>query len=255
MSAFQRYSEYYDLLYRDKDYAGETEFIVRHLRKFAPEAVSLLELGCGTGLHAQHLAAAGYRVHGIDLSADMLAAAAGRVAGLAPELAARLEFAPGDVRDYRAGRTFDAVLSLFHVLSYQTTAADLLAALTTAAEHLEPGGVFLCDYWFGPAVLAQRPETRIKRMDSEAIAVTRIAEPVLHPAECICDVNYNVFVRDKADGAIHEFSETHRMRYLFLTELELLAEAAGLRLVESFEWMTGRPPSDDTWGLCSVFVK
>ena len=49
MSVFNEYARYYDLLYRDKDYVGEVEYVHRLLQAHAPGAQSLLNLGCGSG--------------------------------------------------------------------------------------------------------------------------------------------------------------------------------------------------------------
>ena len=50
---FADYARYYDLLYRDKDYAAEAEYIACLVRKFHPSARSIIiELGSGTGIHA-----------------------------------------------------------------------------------------------------------------------------------------------------------------------------------------------------------
>ena len=69
------YSCYYNLLYKDKDYAGEAEYIHRLVNAHHPHAKTLLDLGCGTGKPALLLAQAGYRVTGVDRSEEMLAAA------------------------------------------------------------------------------------------------------------------------------------------------------------------------------------
>jgi hypothetical protein len=123
------------------------------------------------------------------------------------------------------------------------------------ARHLKSGGVFIFDYWFGPAVLTDRPAVRIKRMDSDAIRVTRLAEPEIDVQASCVDVNYQVMVWDKATDAVTELTETHRMRYLFLTEIELLARAAGFTVQASGEWLTGRIPGENTWGVYSVLRK
>jgi SAM-dependent methyltransferase len=130
MTVFGGYARYYDLLYRDKDYRGETEFVERLIRMHAPDARRVLELGCGTGVHGAMLAEKGYDVVGIDRSEDMLSAAAQRVAGLSQAIAKRVRFIRGDVRDFQVEGRFDAVVSLFHVLSYQLTNDDLRAVFT-----------------------------------------------------------------------------------------------------------------------------
>jgi SAM-dependent methyltransferase len=255
MSVFGKYSRYYDLLYRDKDYAGEAEFVAGLLKKYAPGATSLLELGCGTGNHAVHFAERNYSVHGVDRSADMLAGANARRAALALAMQSKLSFSQGDVSNCRVGKTFDAAISLFHVVSYQPTNVELAGMFATAAEHLKKDGVFIFDFWFGPAVLTERPAVRVKRMESDEIMVTRIAEPDLRPVESWVDVKYQVFIEDRKSGATEKLVETHRMRYLFLTELDLLAKSAGLRLLDSCEWLTGQKPGFDTWGVCSIMRK
>ncbi len=252
MNVFGNYAHYYNLLYRDKDYAGEAKFIHQLLQTYAPNTQSILELGCGTGTHAQLLAKEGYEVHGVDLSTQMLEQASDRFSQLPQELASRLALSHGDIRTIRLNRQFDAIISLFHVFSYKTTNEDLQAAFATAKAHLKPGGVFIFDCWYGPAVLSDRPTTRIKRLEDEAITITRIAEPVMHPNQNIVDVNYQAFIKDKNTGAVAEIQETHRMRYLFKPEIDWLLTDSQLELIEFREWMTTREPGFDTWGVYFV---
>lgn len=244
---FDTYARYYDLLYRDKDYVAEAEYVASCIRQYAPHATRILELGCGTGAHAEHLARLGYEVHGIDMSESMLARAASRRAALPPELAARVSFSHGDVRSIRTGETYGAVISLFHVMSYQTANADIAAALETAAAHLARGGIFLFDFWYGPAVLSQRPEVRVKRLEDAAIKVTRIAEPAMHVNENVVDVNYTVFVELKATRQVEQIHEQHRMRYLFLPELKQLLANGGFDVLGQYRWMDTKAPDETAW--------
>jgi hypothetical protein len=93
---------------------------------------------------------------------------------------------------------------------------------------------------------------RVKRLEDEQIQVTRIAEPVMHSAENIVDVNYQMFIVNKADNTIEELHETHRMRYLFDHEIDSLLAQQGLKLLDRFEWPSGKKPGFDTWGVCYV---
>lgn len=253
-AVFDAYARYYDLLYRDKDYAGEAAYVAAQLRRHAPAAASILELGCGTGGHAEHLARMGFAVRGIDQSETMLADAAARKASLPAQIAARLAFAPGDVRSVRTGETYDAVVALFHVMSYQTSDTDLQAAFATAAAHLRPGGLFLFDFWYGPAVLAQRPELRVRRLEDERIHVTRIAEPTMRAADSVVDVRYTVFIEDKESGSIRQVNETHRMRYLSLRELAALRGAV-FEERASRAWMSEDPPGPESWAAFQVLAR
>lgn len=246
MAVFKHYARYYDLFYQAKSYNQEVEFVNAILKEFIAERNSLLELGCGTGRHAELFANLGYNVHGVDLSSDMVKQADER-ASQTPELADKLSFVAGDARTVRTGATYDAVISLFHVLSYQNSNADVIAMFQTAADHLSAGGLFVFDCWYGPAVLTDRPHVRIKRLGDKNIDVLRIAEPVLHPNENIVDVNYTVLITDRLERITEEIKESHHMRYFFRPELELMLNQTGFDLVADREWLTGQQLDFTTW--------
>lgn len=252
LSVFAAYSRYYDLLYRDKDYAGEAAYVRGLLERHAPGARRIIEIGCGTGGHACELAALGLEVFGVDMSDGMLEAAEMKRTALAPAVANRLRFTHGDARSVRLGEKADAVISLFHVMSYQSSDADLSAAFVSAREHLQPGGVFVFDCWYGPAVLTERPTVAVKLLDDVETSIKRVAEPVMHLAENVVDVNYTVFVHDRKTAESETLHETHRMRYLFTPEIEVLLAANGMKLVAAYEWMTDRAPGPHSWSACFV---
>ncbi|ESS66970.1 methyltransferase type 12 [Methyloglobulus morosus KoM1] len=254
MKTFDGYSQYYDLLYRDKNYLAEAEYVVSHIKKYLPHAKQILELGCGTGAHAEHLARLGFAVVGVDMSETMLACAEARKAKLPKDIGSRLTFIRGDVRSVRTGQAYDAVISLFHVMSYQTSNADLKAVFATAADHLSVGGMFLYDYWYGPAVLTQKPEVRVKRLEDDMIKITRIAEPVMHVNENLVDVNYSVFIKEKLTGKMAQLNETHRMRYLFLPELWFLASADIWVDFNSYAWLKSTPLTIEDWSGFAVLM-
>ncbi len=248
MSVFDGYAAYYDLLYRDKDYAAEASYVLGAL---GPGITDILELGCGTGAHAALWAAQGKRVHGVDLSPTMLERARQRkvAQGVAPT------FEQGDARSVRTGRIYDAVLSLFHVLSYQTTDSDARAMLATAAAHLPVGGKLLFDFWYAPAVLSQLPEVRVKRLEDETVRILRVAEPTHLPKENVVLVDYEVWVENKRSAERQRLNERHPMRYFSIPEVQALLADVGLRFERAEEWLTGQPLSASTWGACVLATK
>ena len=253
---FDAYSQYYDLLYQDKDYAGEADYVRRLLSRFLPSVSSILELGCGTGKHAALLAESGLQITGVEVSESMLQQAVGRaVAANAAGVAGSFKPVSGDARTVRVGKCFDAVVSLFHVVSYQTTNNDVRQMFETAATHLQPGGLFLFDVWYGPAVVTLKPVVRVKRMENSQIAVLRIAEPKVDMNRNRVDVTYTVLVTDRTSGHVQQFTEEHHMRYYFAPELELIAESNGMPIIHSEEWMTGGSPSENTWGVTFIARK
>jgi hypothetical protein len=114
--------------------------------------------------------------------------------------------------------------------------------------------VFLYDYWYGPAVLTQKPEVRVKRLEDNKIRVTRIAEPVINVNENIVTVNYTVFIEDKTTGLVKQVNESHRMRYLFLPELTYLHESAFIRQI-SYPWMGSHPLDESCWAGFDILIR
>jgi SAM-dependent methyltransferase len=243
---FNAYSRYYDLLYRDKDYASEASYIQTLLKRNAVEKGNLLEFGSGTGKHGRLLADKGYIVHGIERSPEMVAEA---------ETTTGFTCQQGDVSTTKMGHQFDAVLSLFHVISYQTSNQQLQAVFANAALHLNLGGLFIFDFWYSPAVYGERPVVRVKRMADDKVEITRIAEPVIHPNQNRIDVNYTIFSRDLVRGTVETLQELHPMRHFSLPEINVLADINGFECIENEEFLSGRPPGEDTWGVCVVLKK
>ena len=243
---FDLYAAYYDLLYEDKDYIGESEYICKLLASENFHEGKILELGSGTGKHAELLARRHFSVHGVDLSDAMVSAANERIPN---ELSANLSFQKGDARTINLKRKFDIAISLFHVASYQTSNEDLMAMFGVASEHLKAEGIFIFDFWYGPAVLNDRPSVKIKRFENENISVLRIAEPQIYPNENIVNVQFSVQVTNKQNLESKEIQENHRMRYLFLPELNLMLKDAGFEIVLAEKWMSGALGFDSWQGV------
>ena len=246
---FRDYATFYDSLYADKDYESECAFLVAVFEAHGlGGSASVLDLGSGTGGHDIPLAGRGYAVTGVDRSSEM--------AGIAAQKAAAahvpVDFVVGDVRDVSLGRTFDAVISMFAVMSYQLTNDDLLAAFKTARTHLKPGGLFVFDGWFGPAVLVDQPKVARKTVEtSEGDVIERVARPTLDPVAQTVSVDYEV---SRRRGELVEHThEVHAMRFLFARELELLLGLAGLELESLGPFMDlSRAPTVDDWNFSAV---
>jgi SAM-dependent methyltransferase len=245
---FNTYSRYYDLLYRNKKYKEEADYVVSRIRSFNPGAKSVLELGCGTGNHAIQLSKAGFTVTGIERSGEMAALAMEKnIPGF--------EAVTADITDFDLSSSFDAVISLFHVISYLTDNQSLISCFKNAANHLKDGGIFLFDIWYSPAVYWQKPETRVKRLSDNDFEITRIAEPVILSDKNVVEVNYEIIIRDKQTGAASVFVEKHPMRHFSIPEIELLASHTGFKILRAEEFLTGNDPSEHTWGVCFILSK
>lgn len=245
------YSQYYDLLYQDKDYQAEVNYVTSLIQNNLLEAQTILDLGCGTGRHASLLCEKGFIVHGVDLSEDMLDVAEKRRTGKESQLS----FSHANIQNLKLNKKFDIVTSLFHVMSYQNSNQELTQAFRVAKEHLVDDGILIFDFWYGPAVLTDLPTTRIKRLENDQIKVTRLAEPILYAQKNIVDVHYNIFLKDKETQNSVEKRELHSMRYLFDTELELICNEVGFDILNKYEWMSQNTPNFNSWNVVWVLKR
>jgi SAM-dependent methyltransferase len=223
---FSRSARFYDAVYSFKDYAAEAEKVDAFIRERNPDARSLLDVACGTGLHLTHLRQ-WYEVEGLDLDPTLLAIAAERLAGV------RLH--EGDMVNFDLGRRFDAVVCLFSSIGYVKTVENLERAVTSMANHLEPGGVLVLEPWITPdtwedghlgAVFVDEPDLKIARVNLGE-REGRLTRFIFH---------YLVLT---AEG-VERFEEPHELA-LFTHEEYLSAfGAAGLDVEHDPEGLMGR---------------
>ncbi|HET9570356.1 MAG TPA: class I SAM-dependent methyltransferase [Bacteroidales bacterium] len=242
---FNYYSKYYDLLYSTKNYNEEAKYISECINKYHPDAKKILEFGSGTGIHGLILKKMGYDIYGIERSRQMVDKA---ILNGYPCMQA-------DIKDFKSENQFDVVVALFHVISYLNDNESLVATFKNASKCLKLEGLFIFDVWYSPAVYFLKPETRIKKVENEEISVIRFAEPEIHINSNVVDVNYSILVKDKTTLNWLEFEEKHPMRHFSIPEIELIAKFTGFALIKAEEFMSGKQPSENTWGVNFILKK
>jgi 2-polyprenyl-3-methyl-5-hydroxy-6-metoxy-1,4-benzoquinol methylase len=104
---------YYDLLYREKDYRGEADYVAAAIRDRVPTATTLLDIACGTGEHARFFAEEhGFAVGGIDVEPTLLEIAKAKLPSGS--------FHVADMVDFDLGHSYDAVVCLFSSIGYSS---------------------------------------------------------------------------------------------------------------------------------------
>ncbi|MFC1940389.1 class I SAM-dependent DNA methyltransferase [Chloroflexota bacterium] len=210
---FDKYAEYYDLIYQDKDYEKECDFIEDIFAQHSAKQIkSVLDVGCGTGGHAIPLSKRGYKVTGIDSSAGMIKRAKEK-----SKSASNPDFKVMDLLKLNLDDKFDVCICMFAVMDYITQTEDILKTLRTIREHLVKDSLFIFDFWNGLAVLRTLPSVRVKSAEDKGKRVIRIAEPELDAFNHLCRVHYHLLILQN-NTLLDEFEETHTIRYFFPQE-------------------------------------
>jgi SAM-dependent methyltransferase len=251
-SPFRRYARHYDLLYRDKDYAAEAQFVARLLARNLgrpPRQTKILDLACGTGRHASELNGLGYQVEGSDISADMIEIARERAA----ESRAPLRFHNESFQTCgRIGEKYHAVIAMFAAIDYLTDYADLARSLQNIRELLHPGGVFVFDFWNGNQVLKSYSPERTKEARDGNLTIVRKSRTVLDLVSQVATVVFQ-FTLLESGTVVHEFTEEHRIRYFFPQEMLDLLAASDFEVIQRCPFMKDEQPIDpEEWNLTYV---
>jgi len=106
----------------------------------------VLELGCGTGRVALHLARRGHEVTGLDVDAELLAALESRAADLP------VRTIEADAREFELAAPAALVLAPTHLLQLLPGAAERAESLRSIAAALRPGGLLAA------AIIEEMPE-------------------------------------------------------------------------------------------------
>jgi SAM-dependent methyltransferase len=244
---FSSSNKYYDIIYRDKNYRKETEYVSNIIRRYKPDARQLLELGSGTGNYSVFFSELGYEITGIDISAEMVAISNSK--SIMSFTALR-----DDMSLFELNKQFDAAVSLFHVINYLLDDKKIISCFKQVAKHLKPNGIFVFDVWHSDAVIKEKLKRTIKSIENDSLQITRTAEAIDF-YDNVVNVHHGWKVCDKSNNELEEFNELHSMRHFNIEEINSFADAANFTVIKAEEFLTAKNPSADTWGVCYILQK
>lgn len=131
----------YDALCSHKDYAGAVASLTEMVRHHSPDARTLLDVACGTGMHLSHLRHL-FLVEGLDISTEMLAVARNRC----PDV----PFHEGSFVDFDLAKRFDVVTCLFGSVAYAGDVVTLGRSVACLARHLRSDGLLVLEPYVTP---------------------------------------------------------------------------------------------------------
>ncbi len=196
-----------------------------------------LEFGIGTGRIALPLAERGVPVHGIDLSKAMVARL--RTKPGADSVGVTI----GDFSTRRVEGSFAFVYLVLNTIMNLTTQEAQVAGFRNAAAHLEPGGCFVVEV--GVPDLRRLPPGDTFRVSGASENYWGIDEYDI--------VTQSLWSHDLriVDGRVERFSAP--FRYVWPSELDLMAELAGMQLRERWGGWNSEPFTSESGAHVSVW--
>ncbi len=200
-----------------------------------------LELGIGTGSFALPLAARGVEVHGIDASEAMVEQLRAKAGG------AGVPVTIGDFADVEVEGTFSLIYVLNNTLFMLTEQEEQVRCFENAAARLEDSGVFLVDAFVPDVTRFDRgQEVRARLPDLETV---RLDVSTHDPMKQLVDFRH-VLV---SEAGIRVYPA--QLRYAWPSELDLMAQLAGLRLRERWGDWNRSPFTSKSEGHVSVYER
>ncbi len=237
-------AEHYDRLTGDVDYKKWADYIQRHFRRLKRPVRSVAELACGTGTLAALLAKRGYQVTAMDLSPEMLSAAAQKCEGLDVALVCR------DMSRLRLPEPTDAIVCCLDSVNYVTRPAALRRTFRRVYESLAPGGLFLFDAKTPLALEAAGGQTYVDERE-DLLCLWR---GEWSPKRRVCGYGIDLFSL-RSDGTWDRASEYHQEYAYAPEELIGYLREAGFPAVNVYGDKTMRPPQEGAERIFFAAVK
>jgi SAM-dependent methyltransferase len=227
--------ELYEHQFPDPEHRA-ARFVHDIITRFDTTGRDLLDIGCGTGRDAGWLSRKGYKVSGVDSSANMLE----HVREHHPEV----DVTQADMREFDLGRSFDVITCLDSAMLYCHTNADLEAFLGRCRAHLQPSGLLIAEmrngaFFLGNTELLDGVRTR---------SVTWRGTEYTSHTELWIDHAAQLLRRKRTwewAGIEQPLVQRSAWRLLFPQELRHLLDRAGFEVLALFD--APGPRTDQPW--------
>ena len=204
---YKEFAMYYDKFYQNKNYEKETEF----LKNFINADDNILDVGCGTGIHAALLTDNGFEVDGLDLNKEMLEIAKTRL---------KTNLYWQNILEIDISKKYNMIISMFAVFNHLKDTDELMRGLMNLKQLLYVGGKIIIDL--------HNPQSSGSKIDTYD-NMTRVMK-----------WNYGRSLKIEKSDIIFEidgikYTDTHTFRIFTIDELKECCERVGLKVVNVYE--------------------
>ncbi len=202
----------------------------------------VLELGAGTARVSMHLAKVGFKVKGLELSAEMIRSAHERIKEA--KLSSLIDMQEADMRKFNLSETFSLIIAPFNALMHLYSLKDQDAALRCVKQHLKPDGVFAFDL-YNPQFVHLEQLTKVDEWAQLGGTQTELFLYQSHDQDK--QILSSTYYLDELqeDGFLKRKIATLKQRYYHRFELERALQQAGFEHLRFFGDFDRSPYSAD----------
>jgi len=204
---YKEFAKYYDKFYQNKDYQKEVNF----LKKFINKTDKIIDIGCGTGIHASLLEKDGYNIDGLDLNQEMLDIAKNRLSS---------NLYNQNILDININNKYNIIISMFAVVNHLKDTIELEQALLNLKKILLPNGKIIIDL-HNP----KSSGTKTDSYDNMKRTMTWIynKESKIEKSNIVFEIDNKIY------------NDSHTFRIFTIEEISNVCEKIGLQVSHIFE--------------------
>ncbi|MFQ5504352.1 MAG: class I SAM-dependent methyltransferase [Planctomycetota bacterium] len=225
---------------------GDLEFYVSHAFETGGP---VLELGCGTGRVAWHLARGGFDVVGLDKSDPMICAAEAKRWQLAEEVQPRATFVEADMASFDLKEhSFPLIIIPYRTFQALVEPEEQRSCLQCIRRHLAPEGWLILDL-FDPRLeyltvdsghVASRKDIRAP-LTGNPVSIEVLSREN-DPASQVFTEVWRFTEKAGADEIVRQEEEILKLRWTYRWELRYLLELTGFEIEAEYSDFQGAPP-------------
>ena len=246
MSFKKFYSKYYNLVYKNKNYEAEVNYIVNLLKIKKIKIKNILEFGSGTGAHAKYFFKKGFNITCIEKSEEMIKNFLLK--------SKKIKIINADLKKLKLLKKFDLVLSMFHVINYMVKQIDINLFFNAASKHLNKGGILIFDTWHYPFIKHSPPARTKKIFFDNLFKMIREGRP-LKVSKKIFDITYFINIINLKNLNNYKFSEKHRIRAFDIKELDKIAKKFDFKQVVNYAFLKYTNASKKSFAAILIYKK
>lgn len=242
-------AEIYDDVMTEVDYETWTDYIDEIIYQYHPDAVSVLELACGTGTMALSLEElAAYEITATDGSGEMIEVAKRK----AESARSDVRFLTRNFLDLNLDQTFDVVFMVFDSLNYLHSEEEIIKLHEEVKGILNPGGIFVYDF-----TTPRNSRIAIKFLNNEARRVNNLYRYNRKSSyNAKSREHTNRFKIEKlateSGNVVETFHEEHLQRIYTLPEIENIIKKTEFSILNAFDGFALEPAHEKSLRITMV---